>query len=349
MADELQAYLVGGAVRDALLGRPVGDRDWVVVGSTAAQMLSLGFTPVGKDFPVFLHPQTHEEYALARTERKQGHGHRGFVVHAQPSVTLEEDLERRDLTINAIARDAGGTLIDPFGGAADIEQQVLRHVSAAFAEDPLRVFRVARFAAVLPEFSVAAQTLELMRGMAAAGELRELSAERVWREFAKALAAPAPQRFFAVLRQSGCAQDWFADIEVGALEFLSEEALLRFAELPLQGDGFKAFAGRLKAPNVYLQTALDWCAWRAVLSHWQSADADALNDAFSALKVAHEGARMQRMMALLKVRGLDTAEQLQSLAEDWRQIRVPTDGLAGPAIGKALQAARVEFINAARP
>ncbi len=345
---ELDVYLVGGAVRDALLDRPLGDRDWVVVGSTAAQMLSLGFTPVGKDFPVFLHPQTHEEYALARTERKQGRGHRGFVMHAEPSITLEQDLQRRDLTINAIAQDAKGTLIDPFGGAQDIEQGVLRHVSPAFAEDPLRVFRVARFAAQLPKFHVAPQTRALMREMAAAGELRDLSAERVWQELHKALTAPAPERFFSVLEEASCAQDWFAEIVVEALDFRAHEPLLRFAELPLGRDEFRAVAARLKTPSLYLLTALDWLAWGDTLGDWAGADAAVLNDAFAALKVTHGDVRLERMLRLLHGQGLDVSEQLLSLADGWRQVKVHANGLVGPAYGRALQVARIEFIESAR-
>jgi tRNA nucleotidyltransferase (CCA-adding enzyme) len=187
--EQLQCYLVGGAVRDELLGRPSPDRDWVVVGATEQQLLALDFVRVGKDFPVFLHPQTKEEHALARTERKRGQGHRGFVVDARPDVTLEQDLGRRDLTINAIAKTSEGHLIDPYKGQQDLHDRVLRHVSEAFIEDPLRVFRVARFAAQLPGFTVAAETQALMRNMTAAGELETLSAERVWQEFAKALGA----------------------------------------------------------------------------------------------------------------------------------------------------------------
>ena len=199
----MRAYVVGGAVRDALLGLPVKDRDWVVVGETVETMIESGFRPVGRDFPVFLHPQTHEEYALARTERKSGHGYTGFVCHAAPDVTLEEDLSRRDLTINAIAREAGGALIDPYGGARDLEAKVLRHVGPAFAEDPLRVLRVARFAARLPDFSLAPETLALMRSMSEGGELGHLTPERVWKELSRGLMEARPSRMFRVLRECG--------------------------------------------------------------------------------------------------------------------------------------------------
>ena len=201
--DSLQAYVVGGAVRDRLLGVEVNDRDWVVVGATPEQMRQAGFRQVGADFPVFLHPQTHEEYALARTERKSAPGYRGFVVHADPSVTLEQDLSRRDLTINAMALAPDGTLVDPFGGAADLRAGVLRHVSEAFVEDPVRILRVARFAARYAEFRVAPQTLALMRSMVEAGEVDALVAERVWQELARGLMEATPSRMFELLRECG--------------------------------------------------------------------------------------------------------------------------------------------------
>lgn len=198
-------YLVGGAVRDSLLGLPVKERDWVVVGSTPDDMHARGFRPVGKDFPVFLHPQTHEEYALARTERKTAPGYHGFAFHTAPDVTLEDDLRRRDLTVNAMAKDADGTLIDPYGGQTDLERRLLRHVSPAFAEDPVRILRVARFAARLAPlgFCVADETLELMRDMVEAGEVDALVPERVWQELVRALAAPTPRAFFETLRACG--------------------------------------------------------------------------------------------------------------------------------------------------
>ncbi|MDE2408571.1 MAG: multifunctional CCA addition/repair protein [Xanthomonadaceae bacterium] len=196
-----RTYLVGGAVRDALLGLPPGDRDFVVVGVSVQQMLDAGYRQVGRDFPVFLHPDTGEEYALARTERKSGRGYTGFTVHADPSVTLEEDLARRDFTINAIARDEDGTLVDPFGGARDIKARVLRHVGDAFVEDPLRVLRAARFMARFAPlgFSIAPETLALMQHIAASGELAALVPERVWQELAKALRSAAPAAFLRSL------------------------------------------------------------------------------------------------------------------------------------------------------
>lgn len=201
----MDIYLVGGAVRDELLGLPAGERDWVVVGATPGELLGQGFRRVGADFPVFLHPDTHEEYALARTERKTGPGYRGFATHSDPDVTLEEDLRRRDLTINAMARDAHGRLIDPYDGAGDIERRLLRHVSPAFAEDPVRVLRVARFAARFTElgFTVAPETMALMRTMVEDGEVAALVAERVWNELVRALDEAHPARFFETLRACG--------------------------------------------------------------------------------------------------------------------------------------------------
>jgi len=199
----MKAYVVGGAVRDGLLGEPVNDRDWVVTGASPQDMLDAGYLPVGKDFPVFLHPQTHEEYALARTERKTGPGYRGFEVYAAPDVTLEDDLVRRDLTINAIAQQEDGTLVDPHGGRRDLQAKVLRHVSEAFAEDPVRILRLARFAARWPGFSVAPETTALMQRMVADGEVDALVAERVWQELSRGLMERAPARMFEVLRSVG--------------------------------------------------------------------------------------------------------------------------------------------------
>ena len=209
----METYTVGGAVRDALLGLPVVDRDYVVVGATPDQMTALGYQPVGQDFPVFLHPQTHEEYALARTERKSGTGYKGFTVYAAPEVTLEQDLHRRDLTINAIAQDTTGKLIDPFGGQADLQAKIFRHVSAAFAEDPVRILRVARFAARFGDFSVAPETLELMRQMVAAGEVDALVPERVWQELSRGLMETQPSRMFQVLRECGALARLFPEID----------------------------------------------------------------------------------------------------------------------------------------
>ncbi len=241
----MQVYTVGGAVRDELLGLPVQDRDYVVVGASPEAMLARGFRPVGKDFPVFLHPQTHEEYALARTERKVGPGYTGFSFHAAPEVSLEDDLARRDLTINAIARAEDGSLIDPYGGVADITARVLRHVGPAFVEDPVRILRVARFAARFTDFTVAPETLELMRQMVGSGEVDHLVAERVWQELAKGLMEERPSRMFEVLR------------ECGALARLLPE-LDRLFGVPQRADYHPEID-----TGVHVMMALDQCAQRA--------------------------------------------------------------------------------------
>ena len=211
----MQVYLVGGAVRDALLGLPVRERDWVVVGATPEELAAQGYTPVGRDFPVFLHPQSREEYALARRERKTGPGYHGFKFQASPEVTLEDDLLRRDLTVNAMAQDADGRLIDPYGGQRDLEHKALRHVSEAFAEDPVRILRVARFAARFAPlgFKVAPETLALMQRMVESGEADALVAERVWAETVRALGEAAPEVYFEVLRECGALKVVFPEID----------------------------------------------------------------------------------------------------------------------------------------
>jgi tRNA nucleotidyltransferase (CCA-adding enzyme) len=209
----MRIYSVGGVVRDTLLGLPESDHDFVVVGGTPEEMLAKGFRPVGRDFPVFLHPETQEEYALARTERKSGHGYKGFVFHSSPDVSLEDDLARRDLTINAIARDENGKLIDPFNGTADLKARVLRHVGPSFAEDPVRILRTARFAARFPEFSVAPQTLALMRRIVEDGETDHLTAERVWQEIARGLMSERPSRMITVLRECGALKRLIPEVD----------------------------------------------------------------------------------------------------------------------------------------
>jgi tRNA nucleotidyltransferase (CCA-adding enzyme) len=208
-----RCFEVGGCVRDALLGRPIADRDWVVVGATPQEMLDAGFRPVGKDFPVFLHPRTQEEYALARTERKSGRGYHGFTFHADPGVTLEQDLARRDLTINAMARRPDGSLVDPFGGQRDLRERRLRHVSEAFAEDPVRLPRTARFAARYGDFEVAPDTQALMRRLVDEGEVDALVPERVWQELAKGLMEPWPRRLFEVLRECGALKRLLPEVD----------------------------------------------------------------------------------------------------------------------------------------
>jgi tRNA nucleotidyltransferase (CCA-adding enzyme) len=209
----MKVYLVGGAVRDALMGLVGSDRDWVVVGGTPEALVAQGYQPVGKDFPVFLHPETHEEYALARTERKTARGYHGFAVHAAPDVTLEEDLARRDLTINAIAQDEHGQRTDPYGGERDIAAKVLRHVTEAFREDPVRILRLARFAARFPDFTVAPETMTLMREMVTEGEVDALVSERVWQELSRGLMGEKPSRMLQVLRECGALQRLLPEVD----------------------------------------------------------------------------------------------------------------------------------------
>ena len=267
----MKIYVVGGAVRDALLGLPVQDHDHVVVGATPEQMVAAGFRPVGKDFPVFLHPKTQEEYALARTERKTAPGYHGFVFHTSPDVTLEDDLVRRDLTINAMARshDGDGAIVDPYGGQRDLEARLFRHVSEAFAEDPVRILRVARFAARFAEFRVAPETNALMRAMVEAGEADALVPERVWQEIARGLMEARPSRMFAVLRDCGALARimpeldalWGrphpleADSGVRAMRVIDHAAAgrhtlaVRFAALVLDVAAIDGLCARLKVPN----------------------------------------------------------------------------------------------------
>ena len=254
----MKIYVVGGAVRDELLGLPVKDRDHVVVGATPEEMVRLGFKPVGKDFPVFLHPQTHEEYALARTERKSGRGYKGFAVYAAPDVTLEDDLRRRDLTINAIARAETGELIDPFNGRRDLEAKILRHVSDAFVEDPVRILRVARFAARLP-FRIAEETLALMRRIVDSGEADALVAERVWQEFARGLEEEHPERMLEALERCGLRARLLPELErVPAPARFSGSRVVRFAHLcwDLDEAAVNALCDRLRVPNDEKELAL---------------------------------------------------------------------------------------------
>ncbi|HMH19767.1 MAG TPA: multifunctional CCA tRNA nucleotidyl transferase/2'3'-cyclic phosphodiesterase/2'nucleotidase/phosphatase [Burkholderiales bacterium] len=273
----MKTYAVGGAVRDELLGLQVADRDYVVVGSTPEEMVRLGYKPVGKDFPVFLHPATHEEHALARTERKVARGYKGFQIHAAPDVTLEQDLERRDLTINAMARDEAGQLVDPFGGAADLERGLLRHVSPAFVEDPVRILRVARFAARFG-FAVAPETMVLMRAMVSNGEADALVPERVWQEFSRGLMEGDPALMFPVLAAAGLLEKLLPELKlafeegrpandsarvvVRSLECAAAERLglaPRFALIASRTDSAeatRAVSERLKAPGECRDLAL---------------------------------------------------------------------------------------------
>ncbi len=353
----MQIYEVGGAVRDALLGRPASDRDWVAVGATPEQLLALGYKPVGRDFPVFLHPQTGEEVALARTERKSGRGYHGFSFHAAPEVTLEEDLGRRDLTINAMARDAQGRLIDPFGGESDLRDKVLRHVSPAFAEDPVRLLRVARFAARWPDFSVAPETQALLVQLVQQGEVDALVAERVWQEVSRGLMEVRPSRMLHVLD------------DCGALPRLApglDAVPPRLARLD------RAAAANLDLPQRYALLMLGVAAQAAIGERWRvSADCSALarllDDIDEGLAAAprHEAAalvalldrgdawrRPQRFEALIDAAAcVDPAPDTRRLLNAWRAAaaldseavaaQAASAGARGAEIGSALRRARV--------
>ncbi len=277
----VEIYLVGGAVRDAFLGLPVTERDWVVVGATPEDMLKLGFQPVGKDFPVFLHPKTHEEYALARTERKIGKGYKGFTFYAASDVSLIEDLKRRDLTINAIAQAANGEIIDPYGGQADLKNKILRHVSSAFKEDPVRILRVARFASRFSEFQIHPSTYELMQAMVNNGEINALVAERVWQEFCRALQMPRPERFLAVLAQCQALPILFPQIILNDKNLMAlsqtvqttEDPSIRFAALlhTLDEEAVKKLCERYRIPKEFADLARLTAVWWQTYSEINSA------------------------------------------------------------------------------
>lgn len=369
----MQVYLVGGAVRDELLGLPVGERDWVVVGATPDEMLAAGYTAVGRDFPVFLHPRTKEEYALARLERKSGPGYRGFVTDVSAHVTLEQDLLRRDLTINAIARAADGTLIDPYDGRGDLQRRLLRHVSEAFVEDPVRVLRLARFAARFAPlgFTVAAPTRVLLQRMVAAGEVAELVPERVWRELERALATPAPERFFIELRDCGA-----LDIILPELTELWRQAahpsavlqaavrsgaasLVRFAALlgGISAESIEQLCARLRVPGPFRELAA-LCArlWRpmseasqlgdeALLEILESADAIRRPERFESLLAAvHALAPMSAGAAADWPSGARLRQALTTVSS----VRVsPEAGRSGPEIAAWLRAERLRALRAA--
>ncbi|RJG14736.1 multifunctional CCA tRNA nucleotidyl transferase/2'3'-cyclic phosphodiesterase/2'nucleotidase/phosphatase [Massilia cavernae] len=302
----MKTYIVGGAVRDELLGLPVKDHDWVVVGATPEQMAAQGFRAVGKDFPVFLHPQTQEEYALARTERKTAPGYRGFVFHTSPDVTLEQDLVRRDLTINAIARGEDGALTDPFNGRQDIRDKIFRHVSDAFGEDPVRILRVARFAARFPEFSVAPETNALMRKMAEEGEVDALVPERVWQELSRGLMEQKPSRMFEVLRECGALARIMPELDAGpgamavtdCAAGAGHELPVRFAALAqgLDVQPIEQLCKRLKVPNDCRELAVMTARERGTVSRADILDADALVTLFSRCDGFRKPQRFEQML-----------------------------------------------------
>jgi tRNA nucleotidyltransferase (CCA-adding enzyme) len=365
----MQVYLVGGAVRDELLGRPVTERDWVVVGATPEELQAQGYRAVGRDFPVFLHPQTREEYALARLERKTGPGYRGFATQHSRDVSLEQDLQRRDLTINAMARATDGTLVDPYGGKRDIEQRRLRHVSPAFTEDPVRVLRVARFAARYAGlgFEVAPETMELMRQMVADGEIAALIPERLWREMQRALEEPHPEVFFDVLHSCGALAAllpelrWDHDARRRLVQTatLGSESVVRFAALLActPAEAISLLCERLRVPSEYRELALLCARLKArladpalmadaglltgpqLLEMLESADAFRRPDRFSRL--------LQALRASLGADGEDggVTQRLAQAATATASVSLSPERLAqlrGPAIAAALHAARLQ-------
>ena len=359
----MNCYRVGGAVRDTLLGYPHHETDWVVVGSTPEEMIDEGFTQVGRDFPVFLHPESKEEYALARTERKSGPGYHGFVVHADPSVTLEEDLERRDLTINALAMDEAQAIIDPYGGMADLDAKILRHVSPHFVEDPLRVLRVARFAARYHHlgFTVAEETLSLMSEIVAADELPHLSAERVWVETDKALGEQHPEVYWQVLSDCGALAVLLPELAVSrGIAALARAAPhterndCRWAALlaDLPEARAREASERLKAPSAYLLLAARVsCGRRRIKT--------ALKDGAECMKLlkALDGLRREEplegfceTLVALEQNSVDAQSAinlLRSARSAARQVKAADfadQGLSGPSLGAAIQAAQIERI-----
>lgn len=380
----MQIYKVGGAVRDRLLGRPVTEVDWLVVGATPEEMLARGFRPVGADFPVFLHPQTGDEYALARTERKSGRGYGGFTFHASPDVTLEEDLQRRDLTINAIAEDHDGQLIDPYGGQHDLQARLLRHVSPAFAEDPLRVLRVARFAARYAElgFQIADETLELMRQLARSDELSALTAERSWKEISRALMEPRPDVFVQVLQASDALAELFPELAatfamgnaagehlLGALRQCARHGQplpVRWACLLLgcatREDGEERLAAidalnqRCKAPRDCQELAMLLGRFHQAASAARTLPAETLLDMLQHFDIYRRPERFEQFIAACEMdawtgpeHGLfSQADYLRGAASAARAVAVKPlldQGYKGAELGKALSAARLETLR----
>jgi len=358
----MKVYLVGGAVRDELLGLEPTERDWVVVGARPDELLDAGYRQVGRDFPVFLHPETGEEYALARTERKSGHGYHGFSVHAATDVTLEQDLQRRDLTVNAMARDEDGTLIDPWGGRDDLDRRLLRHVSPAFEEDPLRVLRVARFAAALAgfEFEVADETRALMERMVASGELETLAGERVWQEAEKALAAPAPARCFELLNECGALvrvlpelAPLFADgqgVEVlNTVSARTAEPALRFAALAHRldaDDSLVALGRRLPVPGNWIDLARLLARWLPLIRRAPGATAEEIEACMTGTDVLRRPERFERLLALAAMVDEDASpgcEHLRQVAAAFTAVQagpLVEAGWQGRALGEELQRRR---------
>ena len=361
----MQIYLVGGAVRDKLLNYPVYDRDWVVVGATAEEMLQQDFQPVGQDFPVFIHPESGEEYALARTERKSGKGYCGFQYYASPDVTLTEDLLRRDLTINAMAMDEVGTLYDPYHGQDDLNKKLLRHVSPAFSEDPLRVLRVARFAARYHHlgFTVANETMLLMQELSAGDELEHLTAERIWKEFERALSEPSPFVFLDVLQQCGAIKKAFPELQA----YTSSEATMkrftllcsnvnkglhRFAcFLSLQQATFdiSIFCDRLRSPKTYKELAIQCHKYHEKLAVFDSSSAEDKLDVLLGLDLIRRPQRLDDMQACTEALHLQsTMTQLPAILGLINKIEPQAlikKGFKGAELGKEIHRRRLAICH----
>ncbi|AXA64970.1 multifunctional CCA addition/repair protein [Pseudomonas oryzihabitans] len=371
----MQIYKVGGAVRDRLLGRPVTEVDWVVVGATAEALAAQGYRPVGADFPVFLHPRTGEEYALARTERKSGRGYGGFTFHAAPDVTLEQDLIRRDLTVNAMAEDDDGQVIDPYGGRADLQARLLRHVSPAFAEDPLRVLRVARFAARYCSlgFQVAPETLLLMQEMVASGELDALTAERLWKEISRALLEERPDVFIRVLHDCGALTALLPEVAAG---FAGEQpepgarvsaTLRQSAEvqaslnvrwacllLDVPEEKHAAISARLKVPRDPAELALLLARHRPTALQARQLTPEAWFELLQGFDVLRRPARFEEFLqtcacaaAVRTEEGEPPLALLRQAAEVLRGVEVQplvAQGFKGAALGEALRQARIDAL-----
>ncbi|PVZ15732.1 tRNA nucleotidyltransferase (CCA-adding enzyme) [Pseudomonas sp. URIL14HWK12:I9] len=362
----MQIYTVGGAVRDRLLGRPVTDIDRVVVGASVEQMQALGYKPVGADFPVFLHPDTGEEYALARTERKSGRGYGGFTFHASPNVTLEQDLARRDLTINAMAEDDHGQVIDPYGGQQDLALRLLRHVAPAFAEDPLRVLRVARFAARYATlgFTVAPDTLELMRQLAESGELQALTPERSWKEIARALMEPSPEVFIQTLADCGALGELMPGVRWSARHADALQSTAQ-AKLPLpgrwacllhgMGDGARTLSERLKVPRECLELAVLLERYAGLAAQADTLEPAVLLDLLQHFDIFRRPQRFEAFLDVLEVvhpEGFALREWLVDAMQRVRAVQAQpliAQGLGGQALGEALKQARLQALPARQP
>jgi tRNA nucleotidyltransferase (CCA-adding enzyme) len=365
----MKVFLVGGAVRDALLGRPVVERDYVVVGSTPAKMIKLGYKQVGKDFPVFLHPTSHEEYALARTERKNGQGYGGFICDFEPTITLEQDLFRRDLTVNAIAQAEDGTLIDPYNGQRDLKNRILRHVGPAFCEDPLRVLRVARFAARYHhlKFYIADETMQLMKSMVQQGELKTLTQERIWLEIEKSLADGSIDIFTTVMNELTALNDvqpllvkWNKDTRIKLNEQLTRvpksEANYKIIQfcLWLQHSSLAELSGiehTLKVPNKYAMALRDYCEHAATLMALTTTTPNDLLKLFNKLDLWRRPARFELLLNIMNFTSgfnKDHKDKLLNIAQATRSINaqaIIAKGFSGAAIKNQLDIERLTYIS----